>query len=365
MESCFGAGILSRSSALVAWRRAAVILLVGPLLVCLAARPAAAVIISSGNGQTGVDPSNPLTANVGISSTGGASVTYLGNDWAITADHVNTNTGGVGPLQIGGNDYSVDETIQLTNPQDDSLADLKVVHIVTGGANPPAPVLPNLQIASSSLGLGATVEMVGNGQSLNVDESGSPVQYYWNATGPDNNLTWTQVSASMADPQPGNASGYVTTDTNTIRYGENDVSNVTGASPVYDGSSYTVTAFTTTFNDSYYSPSATLYSDEAQATLGDSGGAVFSFVDGQWQLVGIMVAEATYSNQPSNVSPSLGDAAGTAVFGDESYIADLSVYRSQIVAVVPEPSSLLMAALGGLGLLLAAVRRRLRAVGRA
>ena len=332
-------------------------MLVCSLLVCLDERPAAAVVISSGNGQTGIDPGNPLTANVGLSSTGGASVTYLGNDWAITADHVNTNTVGVGPLQIAGHDYSVDQTIQLTNPYDSSLADLKLVHIVTGGANPPAPVLSSLQIATSSPGLDDKVEMVGNGQSLNVDPiTGLPVQYYWSVTGSPMSPTWTQTTP------PGDASGYETTSGNTIRYGDNNVSDTTNPVPTADGSPYTVTAFQTTFNDAVYAPGGTLQPDEAQATSGDSGGAVFSFVGGQWVLSGIMVAEAEYVNQPTNVTPAIGDGSGTAMFGDESYIADLSVYRSQIVAVVPEPSSLVLAALGCIGLMIAARSRRRIAV---
>jgi hypothetical protein len=362
MKSCLDNRNASGSIGLTACHWAAVI-----LLVCLIGRPASAVIISSGNGQTGIDPSNTLTGNVGYSSTGNASVTYLGNDWAITANHVYTGSPATltspevpANVSIGGNSYPVDEasTTQLKNA-DSSYADLKLIHIETGGANPAAPALPTLQVASSSLALGATVEMVGNGQNLNVDESGSPVQYYWNVTGDPMSPTWTQTYATMDNPQPGNYSGYETLDSNTIRYGENDVATVTAPAPFYDGTDYNTSMFLTQFNNSYYT-GGTVYPDEAQATSGDSGGAVFSYIGGQWVLAGIMVAEGVFVNQPTNVSPTVASGNGTAVFGDASYIADLSVYQSQILAVVPEPSSLVLVALGSLGLLFAAVLRRHR-----
>jgi hypothetical protein len=62
---------------------------------------------------------------------------------------------------------------------------------------------------------------------------------------------------------------------------------------------------------------------------------VFVKNGGQWQLAGIMVAVAGYSGQPS---PEL-----TAVFGNDTFIADLSYYRNQIVAVVPEPDAATLA----------------------
>jgi hypothetical protein len=199
--------------------------------------------------------------------------------------------------------------------------------------------------------LGTQLEMAGNGQSLNVDESGSPVQYYWNVTGDPMSPTWTQTTA------PGDASGFESTSGNVIRYGENDVAVTTGPLPVYDGSGAYVTTYETQFNDAYYT-GGTIYPDEAQATLGDSGGAVFAYVDGQWILSGIMVASAAYANQPTNVTPAVATGTGTVDFGDQTYVADLSIYRSEIVALVPEPSSMVLAVLGALGLLFAAARRR-------
>ena len=80
---------------------------------------------------------------------------------------------------------------------------------------------------------------------------------------------------------------------------------------------------------------------------------MFAKHGGQWQLAGIMVAAEGYSGQPS---PEL-----TAVFGNETFMADLSYYRNQIVAVVPEPSA---ATLAGMALAVGAawptIRRRIR-----
>jgi hypothetical protein len=319
------------------------------MLLATDSRPAWAVIIASGNGQTGVDPNNPNTANVGLSSTLQASVTYLGNDWAITANHVTTS----GQVVIGGTDYSINQTVQLTNPQDNSLADLKLIHIVTGGANPAPPALNSLQIDSSSPAANTLLEMVGNGGDLYLNGS-TPQQYYWNVTaGP----TWTQTYATMADPNPGDASGYEVLGSHSVRYGENNVFSTSGSLPTSDGSSWTVTSYTTQFNNSVYT-GGPVNPDEAQATTGDSGGAVFTQIGGQWYLSGIMVAEGTYQNQPTNVTPTVSNGVNTAVFGDQTYIADLSVYRSEILAVVPEPNSLVLGALGLLGLLVAAHKVR-------
>jgi hypothetical protein len=61
---------------------------------------------------------------------------------------------------------------------------------------------------------------------------------------------------------------------------------------------------------------------EAQAATGDSGGAVFHFDNqGNWSLVGIMLAQRLLANQPAN----------TIVFGDQTESASLASYRAQIV----------------------------------
>jgi hypothetical protein len=73
----------------------------------------------------------------------------------------------------------------------------------------------------------------------------------------------------------------------------------------------------------------------------DSGGAVFAKQSGQWKLAGIILANDPYSGQPGGST--------TAVYGNHSYFADLSFYRSQIVTIaVPEPAGLTQLFVAGL-----------------
>lgn len=76
---------------------------------------------------------------------------------------------------------------------------------------------------------------------------------------------------------------------------------------------------------------------EAQGTGGDSGGGAFAFQGGAWKLVGIMLAIDTDPNP------------------DLTYFADINTYASQINALIPEPSSLILS-ISSLALLLC--RRR-------
>ena len=57
-----------------------------------------------------------------------------------------------------------------------------------------------------------------------------------------------------------------------------------------------------------------------------------------WELSGVMLTVGNLDGQPIE----------TAVFGDQTFIADLSQYRSQILVVIPEPSSALLLLAGTL-----------------
>ena len=90
--------------------------------------------------------------------------------------------------------------------------------------------------------------------------------------------------------------------------------------------------------------------DEAAATLHDSGGALFQFIDGNWQLAGIAI---TVSQQDIS-------SFGPGSTGDFNYFARIASYSDEINAIIPEPSTWAFA-LGGAALFTAVLARRLGA----
>jgi hypothetical protein len=362
--SIFGAGYrLARDAhaARIAWASVACALLLGS--------QARAVVLSSGNGNFGTtaaqglidaggpgDNNTPGYVNVGRSSTGNASVTYLGNRWAITAGHVALGTVH-GPVRFGGVPYNViDSSIQyLVNP-DSSLADLKLFRI---DADPGLPVITS-QLINSVAPSGRQI-MIGNGLDIEVTPQGAPVQYYWNVD--DSGPVWNwQTQSPPANPGPNDYSGFNVLANHRIRWGDNNVLD-TGLFELTasdeNNNPLWVHGYSTEFDggdgQDEYGPGPDLAS-EAQLSQGDSGGAVFTLVGNQWKLAGIMVAfEELYNNQPP--APS---GFPYAIFGNEALIADLSVYRDQITSIVPEPGGLALAAMAIMGLAGMAYRRRRR-----
>jgi hypothetical protein len=69
--------------------------------------------------------------------------------------------------------------------------------------------------------------------------------------------------------------------------------------------------------------------------------------------VGLIVARTAFENQPPPPN------SESSVFGNSTLIADLTQYRSQIQAIVPEPGSFALAFIGLAGLALLARRRSL------
>jgi hypothetical protein len=65
---------------------------------------------------------------------------------------------------------------------------------------------------------------------------------------------------------------------------------------------------------------------EAQAAVGDSGGAAFIEREGRFELAGVLIAIASYPGQPPE----------TALYGNLTTAADLSVYRRTLSALLGE-----------------------------
>lgn len=197
----------------------------------------------------------------------GLSYFYLGKSWVITAAHVNArdvrfeSTGAVYSRNVSSRRYIGGR---------DSGIDL-IVFRIEG-----APDLPLYPIAKHTPEPGTEVVMIGRGRS--------------------------RGAALPGEPSP----GWTTRSPAKMRWGTNRVDDVGFARGTW--------LFSLRFDRSD-DPAAT--PDEAHATPGDSGGAVFVKHGERWELAGIMVTAT---------DPLYGSGVTGAV--------DLSRYRDEILAIV-------------------------------
>jgi hypothetical protein len=284
------------------------------LAVC---QPTEAVVVASGGPNNTAPGGQPFFQNVG--SIGSASAIYLGDGWVLSANHVagslpgSVNFGGVGYTTQAGSFHRLENPVY--SPTLSLLTDIVVFRLS-------APLaLPGVTISNATPTVGSQVMMIGNGST----QVGPPT--FWNRTviPGDGNDTWVVTTEALS-----NIAGYQTTGAREIRWGENVVNDDNFTANAGHGD---VISFSTQFD-------AVGLTHEAQGVPGDSGGAVFSFNGSSWELSGMMHAVSSYENQPGGVD--------TAVFGVETAIADLSYYRTQILTIIPEPSSALLTMLGGL-----------------
>jgi len=262
-----------------------------------------AVVIASGNGSgnttvTGDPAFADAFAHVG--RRGNNSAVYLGHGVVLTAWHA--SGGGGGNINIGGTNYAVvagSKTRLHAHDDENTLVDLALFRIsgYTG--------LEPLTIGSAPNDLTNPVRIAGFGYDRAAD------LLYWNVTQlpGDNNDVWTPVPGPVAD-----AAGFGLLGTQSIRWGEN---HVAGNGPDVNNTKTKRLTFNTADDGGA--------THEAQAVAHDSGGAVFRLEDSQWLLVGTLLATGVYDNQP----------ADTAVFGNETYFANLSLYLPQILAYIP------------------------------
>ena len=293
-------------------------------LIFLLTPAARAVVINTddGKGNTNAPVDNPGWANVGYIN--GASGIYLGAGWVLTAAHV-----GVGNITFAGTSYAplANSSVTLTNSTigRTTNTDLLMFQLAATPAG-----LGSLTLASTAPTLGTGVTMIGAGR-----DRGSFVQ--WNVDTAADPWTWTEVSSG------GNFAGYRTLTNSAMRWGTNTVSGtdfwVNATNGVPD-----VKSFATTFN------ALSLDDNEAQAVLGDSGGAVFTKKESAWELSGVMFTVAGFEAQPS--------AATNPVFGNATYSADLSYYAPQIMSIIPEPSAYALLAFSAAALAFACRRKR-------
>ena len=314
-------GTTNRGTMATSGRRWRCLALSAFVLWCMPTTSASAVVINTvtGTGNTSAPPDDPGWANVGMLGIGTG--VYLGNGWVLTAAHV-----GGGSIVLNGGTYAmlVGSGTTLTNngaPGKSANTDLFMYRLTS---TPPG--LPDVSISATSLASNAATTMIGSGR-----DRGAFTQ--WNVNTAVTPWAWTEVSSG------GNFAGYTTLSSRTMRWGTNNVS----ASGVWiDDGFGDIYSLATVFNDS--GPP----SSEAQAAYGDSGGAIFHKNGSAWELSGMILTVAGYSGQP--------DPGANAVYGNATYGADLSFYRSQIMVIVPEPSVGIFGVAGTL-IALSALRR--------
>jgi hypothetical protein len=238
----------------------------------LSAAPAVALVVVSDKGSAKAPRDDPGWGNVG--SVWALSGIYLGGGWMLTASHVSA-----GPAVLAGRRYEpvANSAVPLQNP-DGSPVDL-VLFRIQG-----APRLPKLRIATATPEVGASVVMIACGRTR-----GAPTSW----SGHDG-FAW----AAGAAPRWG-------------------VSEVFKTGIHANGTD----AFATQFRKEGGEP------NEAQAALGDSGGAAFVKLDGKWLLAGLLFGVAGFERQPADI----------ALFGNLTLVADLSRYRAQIEKITAAP----------------------------
>lgn len=244
------------------------------LIVALtAALPALAILVDSPHRaryeQAPAD--DPGFENVGYRA--GTSAIYLGDGWVLTARH-----SGFGPVEFDSKPYEAvpSSLVGLHAPNDAKRkADLIVFRL------DPEPELPSLELTDTSPAAGEDAILVGFG------------------------------SGRAAPVERKDMRGFRIDGQRSRRWGTNrlDPGRVELPGP---------NQVTTQCFEMFFDPE--ISSHEAQATVGDSGGAVFIKEDGGWRLAGLILSVYRFSDQdPEEV-----------LFGNATLAADLSLYKPQI-----------------------------------
>lgn len=281
------------------------------LSVLLAIAPLNAVIVggTSGTGNNNSDEAglngflattvfSPFPYYTNLVRVGDASGVYLGwnyatdRGWVVSAQHV----GAPATIGVNGNSYAVVAGTNIAG------SDIKLYEVSRGPS--PIPSMPTVTLGSSEATLGEVAIMTGRGYTN--DTSGP---FDWEIPG---------YSDAVAHRWATNTISAI----GSINLGSEAVPNI---------HQYLVTDF-----DGPSGPGVTPY--DGQGASGDSGGGLFVYRSGQWQLAGI----AHFVDDGPTFGPPFG-TVNPSEFGDFTAYTDVFQHRSIITGLtgtlIPEPTS--------------------------
>jgi hypothetical protein len=247
--------------------------LVAVIATALALALPARALVVDGDPALEQRPPGAGTGFEHVGKIGGTTGVYLGDGWVITAAHA-----GAGEIWLDGAKYP---------PVPGSWAPL---HGAGPGKAPdlglfrvdPHPALPQLLISRRTPQIGEPLMLVGCGH------------------GRGERIEWE------------GRSGFRWAAPNVRRWGLNRVASAAREEPTPGASTW---LFSTLFSVGDR--------QEAHAALGDSGGAGFLKRRRTWMLAGIILSVSSLSGQPPQ----------TAISGNATFLADLSRYREEILAL--------------------------------
>lgn len=275
-------------------RRSLAQALVGVTIGLLAvswAGPGQALVLDDtrGEGNTQAPEPDPGWAHV-VQHLGGPSAVYLGCRWILTTQHV-----GVTIMSMEGTRFNpIAESITpIANP-DGELSDLVLFQIDKD------PGLDPLRIPARPARIGQEVTLIGFGSSRGssltseIPDRGLVDGFYWKA---DQTKRWATNRVS----------------TKPTFVDVNQSASKTRALPL--------------LFEPLEHPESTR--DEASAAFGDSGGAVFGDIDPVFPsrgsaLLGLIFSVSRFESQPKSSS----------LYGNATWVADLSYYRDSIIKAI-------------------------------
>jgi hypothetical protein len=258
--------------------------------------------------------------------------------WVLTARHITSDASAGATVTIDGLSYNR----QADGPSGLGFlpgGDVRLVRYSRGDLA--VPSLPAVQVSTTVPVTNAAIVVIGRGQNRTENAA--------------TNALLSDASTFVGGP------GYNWSGTNIQRWGTNNVEGefpnslestaVAASGPLgtFSIGGYDSIGYITDFDQPGLG--GWLISNEAQGSLGDSGGGAFTQIGGQWRLSGVYSAIATATGQPGS----------TAGFGNVSILTDLSSYSSSIqtsIGTILIPESQLSALLALAAISIATRRKR-------